>query len=192
MIKIILSSLSLLIVSIPCICQTIPCDTRNNCADAVIPTDEAGRYEFQQVIAVPGATADQLYKAAKIWIANTYKSPEVIQLDDPESFLLICDGWSPIPKSMVTHQLWHKIKIEAKDGRFRYTIYELEYDFGPEATSPYKEWLHLFPPEERLRAGKRHRSDKKLREGWVLTLNDLITGLEKGIPASLSSNDDAW
>lgn len=93
------------------------------------PRDEAGRACFQEVVQVEGATAVDLYGRARFWAAKTFVNPKnVIQLDDPTLGRLVLKG--SVPESFgMTEKVWFRftLAIEAKDGRYRWTLDQLEY-----------------------------------------------------------------
>jgi len=71
-------------------------------------------------------TADELYTAAKSWAIDAFKSTkEVIQEADKELHLIYIKGFI---KANVYGGYWFTIKIETKDGRYRYSLYDIIYD----------------------------------------------------------------
>jgi len=85
-----------------------------------------GRVEYQEVIEVPNTSAKDLYQNARLWFAETYKdSKEVLEMDDSDSGVLVGTGWSTF---FSTVQLHLTTKIEVKEGRYRYTIYNMRVE----------------------------------------------------------------
>ena len=96
------------------------------------PRDEAGRARFQEVVQVEGATAVDLYGRARFWAAKAFVSAKnVIQLEDPTLGRLVLKGVVPEAYGGTTGVWFHfTLTIEAKDGRFRWTLDQLEYCGG--------------------------------------------------------------
>lgn len=94
------------------------------------------RYEFKgivlrDVVSDTSSTADQLYHRAKLFFANNYKdSKDVITFDDSSSKVIIGRGYVDVePWWGVTYcRIYHTVKIECKDGRYRYDIYDKSVD----------------------------------------------------------------
>lgn len=109
--------------------------TTHPCADAPLPVNEEGRYEIQNVVNVPDASAAKIYSAAKLWIADTFgDAKHAIEMDDQESHVVVLNGNTEISSEtkngryLMAMLFKFNIKIEAKDGRYRYTISKLEVD----------------------------------------------------------------
>jgi len=93
-----------------------------------LPKDENGNYEYQGVITVADKTQAELHDAAKEWVVLNFRSAQdVIQLDDPESGQLIAKGYYGIMMVGMERQIYHTLRLESRDGRFRYTINDFEY-----------------------------------------------------------------
>jgi hypothetical protein len=93
-----------------------------------LPIDSASqKITYEGVVQVPGATQLELYSRALNWF-NTYFGPEVARLEvaDISGGRLAANGYAPfdyIPFGKVmTWAMWRTIKIEVKEGRYRYTI----------------------------------------------------------------------
>jgi hypothetical protein len=90
-------------------------------------TDEDRRIE--QVYEVPGHTRDQIYSAARMWIAENFKSAKaVIEYENKEEGTLIGNGIIQYPCSgfsCVLKEDWtvpFTMRVETKEGRFRVTF----------------------------------------------------------------------
>lgn len=88
---------------------------------------------YQQVVAVPGASADEVYARAREWVALSFEDVhQAVQLDDPQRRLLIGSGYtlaySYRANSKVKNSvpLWFRFRLEARDGRCRLEL----TDFG--------------------------------------------------------------
>jgi hypothetical protein len=91
------------------------------------PQDENKNFVYQEVVDVPGITADELYSRAKAALALAYESaPDVTKLDDPQAKKLIVKGYFNISFSytltQVSYKIWHTLILEAKDGKYRVTL----------------------------------------------------------------------
>jgi hypothetical protein len=93
------------------------------------PRDEAGHVRFQGVVQVEGAGAAELYGRAKLWAAKAFVSAkDVVQLDDPAGGRLILKGTHDEAYGL-TERVWFHLTltVEVKDGRYRWTLDQLEY-----------------------------------------------------------------
>jgi len=89
--------------------------------------DETGAVEYQQVVDVDGASADELLSRARAWVAETYRSAQdVIQLDDPSAGRLIARGLTEYSVFTVAVYVRHRLTVEARDGRYRVTVTDFE------------------------------------------------------------------
>jgi hypothetical protein len=99
------------------------------------PLNEKREIQYTGVITVPNTDAQTLYSRAKLFIAETYKNAkEVSQLTDDVSKTLIA---KPVVSTMTTG-FWtgglsvyvkYNFKLECKDGKFRYTIESLVWQY---------------------------------------------------------------
>jgi len=173
--------------------QAIAC--KGDCSTALPPIGEEGTYEVQHVVEAKGQTAAQLYGAAKVWFASNYNSvQDVIQSDDSANYVIVGRAWSGIPLTVMgvatEQQLWYTLKVEAKDGRARYTIYNMEYD-GSSEMATYRKPLSQAFFEDRFRKGKKLKArDAQLRRGWIENVNALAASLEKALTAPATYEDD--
>lgn len=118
----------------------------------VFPTKD-GRIYYSEIIKVDSSlTADNLYQNAKSWASLTFRSAkDATQSDDPVSKTIIIKSYvAKGHNAYITNpQNWFVLKIEMKDGRYKYTLTDVRYEFSVYA------------------AGKSIQSDKPL-ELWVL------------------------
>ncbi len=93
-----------------------------------LPKDANGNYEYQGIITVDDKTKDELHESAKEWIVLNFRSAnDVIQLDDQENGQLIAKGYYGIMMMGMERQIYHTLRLESRDGRFRYTVNDFEY-----------------------------------------------------------------
>lgn len=99
--------------------------------------------KFQQVIDVDSASASDLYKAVERWITKTYRNPEKVVKARLENEEIRGEGFSekaiilsvfPSAKSNLTYAF----KIEVKNNRIRYTMYDMRGEMYAADTYIYK------------------------------------------------------
>ncbi len=111
-----------------------------------LPTDENGKINFNEVVLIDSVPAGELYLRAKRFFVDTFKSAnDVIQMDDRQASIIIGKGYSDIyikiagpPTSL---QMWYSVKIQGRDGRYRYEIYDISFksyssQYAPSSTAP--------------------------------------------------------
>ena len=109
----------------------------------IFPRDENGKIIFTEVVQVDSTlNQSQLFGNAKLFFANTFKSAkDVIQLEDKENGRIVGKGLSNIYITVLTPvkmKLHYSILIECKDGRYKYTIYDLYYEDYPDKYNSYR------------------------------------------------------
>ncbi|MDR2003986.1 MAG: DUF4468 domain-containing protein [Prevotella sp.] len=105
-----------------------------------------GKVNYTEVIQVENKNASELYKNAKIWLVDAFKSSkDVIQNDDRDNFIVIgkgfFDGYGH-NKSITNAKYWFTIRIDCRDNRYKYTITDFIYEFDVTVlgiTTHYKE-----------------------------------------------------
>ena len=166
------------------------------CSEISIPQTDEAKYQFQQVIEVPEATEGALYSQAKVMFAELFKdASEVIQMDDASSYTIVGKAWSPVTWGIASAELWYTLKIEAKPGRYRYTIYDLIYDGSskdPSIKITYREPIEQSFFETRIADGKRKFKDQKIRAAWISTVNNLQRRIIEKMTAPANDKDDNW
>lgn len=90
--------------------------------------------EYQEVVVADHATKDELYKKAKIYFVDNFKSAnDVIQYQDAEEGKIIGKGYFEIqdvknswgePFTLVW-DVYYTTSIECKDGKYRYSLYDI-------------------------------------------------------------------
>lgn len=103
-----------------------------NLIEENFPT-ENGLINYNEVVQVDSSlTAEDLYINAKKWLVVAFKSSKsVVQTDDKEAKLIIVKSFiSKGHNSYISSpQNWFTLKIEMKDGRYRYSLYDIRYEF---------------------------------------------------------------
>ena len=93
-----------------------------------------------QVFEAPGHTADQIFTATRMWIAQNFESAkDVIEYESKDDGTLIGNGTIAYPCTggfacRIRAQAWRvafTMKAEAKDGRFRLTFTNVRLQLPP-------------------------------------------------------------
>lgn len=101
-----------------------------------LPKNEDGKLNFSGVIQSESFKQNQLYLNSKQFFADAFKSAkDVIQMDDKESGIVIGKGFVDINAKMLGAsypvKMWYTIKIQSKDGRYKYEIYDIYFENYP-------------------------------------------------------------
>ena len=88
---------------------------------------------MQGVTNVDSVSAAELYKRAKFVLTKVFKSAkDVTQFDDDDNKQVVAKGWtSSRPKGnmgMEAGRIWFSLKIQCKDGRYRYEVYDCTHE----------------------------------------------------------------
>lgn len=117
-----------------------------------LPLDSAThKVSYSAVVQVPGASKIELYSRAREWYASTFGSSKaVLEMDDKEAGKLIGKAYAQFEFAGAIGKpldwaLWRTIKVEVKDGKYRYTITDFLLG-GPIATPgenphPIEAWM---------------------------------------------------
>ena len=94
---------------------------------------------LQEVIPVGGSSAADLFHRARVWTTISYVSAkDVTQFSDVDAGIVINKGWFPEDFVGTPVDIGHSLIIEAKEGRYRYTLYDLQWT-GPQGKLPVEE-----------------------------------------------------
>lgn len=158
--------------------------------------------EYSEVVQVEGMTKTELYNAARLWYADYFQdSKEVLELDDREGGVLIGTGWGDLYYrsniGLSKQKLWKTIKIQVKDGRYKYTIQNIEFESYPgQYTSVQKNALDNSPvaqyPKVKKPKSKIGLSQKSMKEATLKSLQGTCDRLKEGIKKHLEGDDDDW
>jgi hypothetical protein len=125
---------------------------------------------YQQVIAVPGVSADELYGRVREWVALTFEDVhQVVQLEDAPRHVVIGSGYSnfqvrrPNGKPGAGDYLWFRFRVETREGRYRIEISNLGsvyqfHDFSNPGYAAYDlaRWVHSAQATQAL--SERHQA----------------------------------
>lgn len=157
--------------------------------------NEVGEVEYQSVEIADSMSATAIYQAVRLWFVETFPdSREVLEVDDKEQGLLIGTGWSNISGGSVgpypiDNKLWFTLKIEIKEGRYRWKLYNLQRQAPPTSIdySPDKFSLESAYPPGKPPGDKVNRKFKKSTlENLQSTINSLRAAVKK------AKKSDGW
>lgn len=102
-----------------------------------LPKSIDGKLNFNEVIQVDSIMKNQLYLNSKQFFVDVFKSgKDVIQLDDEESGVVVGKGFNDVYAKMLGTsyevKMWYTIKIQSKDGRYKYEIYDIYFENYPQ------------------------------------------------------------
>lgn len=167
----------------------------------VFPLDSlTHKVSYTDVVPVAGATKAELYSRAKLWAARTFPSTDAtVQLADEASGRLLVRGWSRVMVASmgmsVPMKMWFMVQVDAKDGRYRSIITDLEYqgEYSPSnkmmsaaaqtARNPAEPILNTSDP----RAYNKKKEPRPIMSSYWAQTQAAIDGLRASLKAGLSS-----
>lgn len=155
----------------------------------IVPWKDGGPY-YSEVIEADG-TKDELYTRARTWFAETFNdSRGVIQMDDKDAGIIIGKGKFIYTDNGATH---FTIKIQVKDGRYKYDI----FDLNEEVVMPYYSGRVLvsktfnYTPYQ-LFYSKKGKKNLDYAEALDLRMNKVVSKLVDSMNMEgVSSGDDS-
>ena len=93
--------------------------------------DDKRKFYIQEVVQSDDATKDQLFIALSTWVSGHFESADsAIELEDIEGGLLIARGWTSAGNGAdeSSTRMYHSVKFEIRDGRYRFRIFHVEFD----------------------------------------------------------------
>lgn len=173
-----------------------------------MPRNNKGEVVFSKIIQEDSIEKITIYKAAKLTITNMFNSAkDVIQLDDPESGIIIVKGFTEEPSrglmgTVQNAEVWFTLKIQTKDSRYKIDIYQIKGHYPGGMVNG----IYLSPtdwPAETLTYEACFKPNGKMmtaREGFyrraiIDGCNRLLKQLEKNIqnnltPTSIDESDN--
>lgn len=154
----------------------------------VMPMQDGVVY-YEAVMQVDSVPADEIYRMLKSYVFDSFKSgKDVVQLDDPVNRELRTRGaliayWQNTFSASFEVRLYHKLTIAVRDGRFKYTLtnVEVEHDIaGNSDEGPIETW-NTFRPQNRAKAIANFNEE----------IESFITGLARAA-ATPRSIDGDW
>lgn len=181
------------ILSVICLCLTLSASGQKKGEPvdlSFIPiSEQTKRITYQDVVPMKSEPA-VLYDRAFEWVNHFFQNPtKVIQTADKEKGVIVCrsnmkihtlakDGKTFVMAGIVTYEL----RIEARDGRYRYTITNFTCKNGA-VTQACEQWLDNSKPEwTPVRYNHLTEIDTHMKT--------LIESLEEGMRAKEEFKDD--
>ena len=165
-----------------------------------MPTNDNGQIYFSEVIELEGFSQNDLYLNAKEFFVNTFKSADdVIQMDDKEDALIIGKPLSVITITVMGMgtevKLYYTIKIQSKDGRYKYEIYDLFFKTYPnpqvpETTTSAEE---MFAEETYYkRNGKPKGALEQYKDKTLSEIGLIINSIKNNMNTTDASSSSDW
>jgi hypothetical protein len=148
--------------------------------------------KYEDVIDAPSVSADQLYKNAKIWFLDTFKSSkDVITFEDPEIGIVSGNGnfniYSQFMNQTIERTVYFSVRIEVKENRFRYSISDL--NVGSSISAPYPVHKQFHPDFLFKKNGKPVESEWKF--AWSYEKNIIL--IEESLKSTmLNTKKEDW
>jgi hypothetical protein len=161
-----------------------------------LPIDSAThKITYQGIVQVPGVTRLELYSRALSWFANFFgPSFDSLENSSPSNGSLTANGYTAFDYAFMGKAMpwamWRRIKVEAKDGRYRYTITDFHLG-GPLRTpesvgSSIDDWL-----APTIKKGKRPaKLAQSVVDGVERTTTAEISSLQARMSATLKKEKD--
>ena len=162
-----------------------------------------GKYEYSGVVTLDSTyKKDILYKNAKLFITNAFKSPkDVIQYDDREEGKVIIKGTSSaigrqgmfLVSAYDTWRLHFSVEIFCKDGRYRYKMYDMDMvqdrDVVGSETSSYSTKMSLDEAYNLTQSGTTKKMCRKLFAETIDNISSFILGIKSAMSKKVSTSD---
>lgn len=190
----------LLFLAIPMLAQSDKEADQNRYGKGKMPFTEDGRVVFSKIVSANECNADKIFNSVRLCITELFNSAnDVIQMEDKESHILVCKGFSKVPTrglmgGVQAAQVWYTLKIQTKDGRYKIDIYDIKGHYPGGVVNG----IYLNPadwPAEALTYEVCFKPNGKMetaREGFyrraiIDGCNDMMTLIESKIMAELTA-----
>ncbi|HDY88494.1 MAG TPA: DUF4468 domain-containing protein [bacterium] len=156
---------------------------------------------FDRVIEVDSASQLSLYKSAKAWFGEKYKSAnEVIQISDQDEGLIIARGsmsvyLTGIKYACYTGRLSYKIKVQTKEGRFKVELTTFDHTTKPGNSSSCSLGLITTSDECPMSSiGKKARNEawNFIKEDCKKYANQIFKSIEDYTASEAEGEEDDW
>jgi hypothetical protein len=179
-----------------CILATVACQ-----AQAVVPAQQpaypkdatTGLIDYTEAVPVEGVSKADLFTRAKLWLAGSFKSAkDVVQTEDKDAGIIVGKGYSPISLTFFGHavpyQLHYTLKLNFKDGKYKYELTDLYFQNEPDAATSFK--TYKIPVEDRILAApstsREGKTVAQMKAQYDATIPALLASLKAGM---LKSSD---
>lgn len=156
-----------------------------------------GELKYEEVVQVDSLTkANELYSRAKKWMVENFRDRKaVIEVDDKENFKIIGKGNAkfkflagPLGLTPYNERLEFIISIAAKDGKYRYQIYNFSlYQSSDAAFTPST--VNIKEELEYLRTGK-NKFFNNYRTKLFYNISEIFLNLTASFKKSMNTKDD--
>jgi hypothetical protein len=164
----------------------------------IIIDSTTNKITFLTIERVDSMSRKNLYTNAKIWFTNTFKSAKhVIQLDDPETGIIIGKGFGSIPVSNgllnVPLDMYFTIKIQVKEGRYKFEVTDIYYHYkASQYAGAYDQYAEEVITDEQVfkKNGEERPVKASYRNSTIAEVNSLFKSLDKQMSLQILSKDD--
>lgn len=135
---------------------------------------ENGLLMLSNVEKIDSVSSSELYRRALLWVTDVYKNPKaVIQTQDADAGILVIMG--NISGEAQT-KLKHKLTLEFKNGRYKWTIADIQMIYPPTFNMPDK------PAEEVPRYNKYDDNVnlKRLEDDFITYIDSFRSNISEG------------
>ncbi len=153
---------------------------------------------YKEVVSVDSTKdAKTLYLKAKEWIATKFKSAQdVIQMDNEKTIVIksfIRKGHNTMVKNP---QKWFTLKIDFKDGRYRYNLSKIIYEFDINHmgfNNHYKENFSSWLKYSKKGSKSRRKKVNAQLEKYAYEVNAEFEAIIESLKESMSNEaEDEW
>lgn len=145
-------------------------------------SQETGMVTYKGIVQAEGKTAQQLYSAAKEWVARNSDARYSIETEVPGEKIM---GKGLAVESRTGDRIGYDFFLSFKDGRYRYELTNIRlYSGTGSATIPIESW-----PKEKLSGSKAQKLDT-IYKGMADDLTATTSVFEEF--ASTASADEGW
>lgn len=167
---------------------------------ANFPTKD-GKIYYTEVVTVDSTlSASNLYINAKRWMVSEFKSSkEVIQIDNKDLNIIIGKGFfeKGHTSAIQNPKNWFIIKLEFKNGKYRYSIYDIVYEFDMSFMSQHShfekrldEWL--LSPTKNISESKQKKINYALNS-YCREINEEFLNIIHSMKVEMSNkNENKW
>ncbi len=159
----------------------------------VLPVDSiTGRITYTGVVQVDSASADELFSRATLWYASTFTSAKTaMELSDRATGVIVSDPKVNFPAYFIMNNgtrresgsVRFSLKIQCKEGRFRYTLTDLVHVHPGGYTIPL---------EEKSQLSYRQYLWASLKDEANMSVNALIQSLSKSMSSRTVVDGGDW
>lgn len=174
---------------------------------ADFPIDENGKIKYTDVITLDSVSAKELYlRSKKCFGIGSRSVNDVIQVDEKESGLLIGKDFTDLVINgtfvmsvlvgdhiEITTQLWYSIRIQSKDYRYKYEIYDIYFQSYP---NKYSSIGYTTPAEKMFDKGgfKKNGKPNEVQSQYInqtkAKIDFLIAAIKETMTKPIISKDD--